>query len=809
MEISTIIPPTESRTVIITTKFDEKLKQKRKRRKTIIAAGFAVVRRIDNSEFKKSKMDKRTFGGIVLSNGLTALLISDPTTPKSSAALSVFVGSWQDPIEAQGLAHFLEHMLFMGTKKYPDVNEYSDYNQQHGGNRNAFTTDEQTVYFFDVNKNAFPEMLDRFAQFFVSPLLTKKWYDKEMEAVNSEYLNAKSNDVWKQIFILKNSSNPKFPYSRLNVGTLDILKRENIGDLLNNFYQKYYTSKNMKLVIIELEQLTVKLFSEIPTGLPQDEFLNFTGELPFLNTHLQRQILILPNKEFHQMTVYWVLPSMLKEYQSEPLTFIDYLMTYDCDGCLFVFYTNSAELKGVSQWREFWLMMQKTAMLAHTFRERRRSIDESADLAFDLQQKPMTLVLKNPEQYIYDESKFLRLLNMCSPDNMQLHVASSSFQRLNLTWNTEPWLGAKFINEKIPPLLAQRWKYLRFDSNNNTYGLSFFLLHNPYFDQIQKIIDTNVIISTVNVTYWPLPILNNYGLVVWHQLDTEFLLPKTLFFTRFSSNLIPDNPELQMFLNVYSELLKESLKIEKYYAGLLGSTFIVNTNDNGMTLEAMTWNRTRELRRVFIDSIVQIEIFGHGDMNSTTLKDYAQTLVMKAIYDQGYQLALIQSAVLKTAVQLRIPNDAEGDERIELFLRDYYHKFIQQKSEQQFQQEKQTLIQLKRAPFLTMAARAAANWQQIYSQNLDFDRTDKEVAAIENATLIAFRQFYEQFLLSNQNRSKLAIQLFSQNYSRTSLPDASGYAKATVILKDEDAHQQRQNWTKWQFVPKYPIQNFE
>lgn len=45
---------------------------------------------------------------------------------KSSAALSMAVGSFRDPTTAQGLAHYLEHMLFMGTAKYPDENDYSN-----------------------------------------------------------------------------------------------------------------------------------------------------------------------------------------------------------------------------------------------------------------------------------------------------------------------------------------------------------------------------------------------------------------------------------------------------------------------------------------------------------------------------------------------------------------------------------------------------------------------------------------------------------------------------------------------------------
>lgn len=57
---------------------------------------------------------------------MECVLIHDIDAMKSSAALSMAVGSFRDPTTAQGLAHYLEHMLFMGTAKYPDENDYSN-----------------------------------------------------------------------------------------------------------------------------------------------------------------------------------------------------------------------------------------------------------------------------------------------------------------------------------------------------------------------------------------------------------------------------------------------------------------------------------------------------------------------------------------------------------------------------------------------------------------------------------------------------------------------------------------------------------
>jgi predicted Zn-dependent peptidase len=74
----------------------------------------------------KSISDKRIYKPLSLKNDLQCLIISDKDALKSGAALSVGVGSFLDPFEAQGIAHYLEHMLFMGTAKYPEENEYSN-----------------------------------------------------------------------------------------------------------------------------------------------------------------------------------------------------------------------------------------------------------------------------------------------------------------------------------------------------------------------------------------------------------------------------------------------------------------------------------------------------------------------------------------------------------------------------------------------------------------------------------------------------------------------------------------------------------
>lgn len=65
-----------------------------------------------------------------------------------------------DPDELPGLAHFCEHMLFLGTEKYPDENKYSQFLAQYAGRSNAFTSSDHTDYYFDVAPDRLRETLD-------------------------------------------------------------------------------------------------------------------------------------------------------------------------------------------------------------------------------------------------------------------------------------------------------------------------------------------------------------------------------------------------------------------------------------------------------------------------------------------------------------------------------------------------------------------------------------------------------------------------------------------------------------------------
>lgn len=175
-------------------------------------------------EVIKSPSDKREYRHLELDNKMQVMLVSDAEADKSAASLDVRVGCSLDPKPLYGTAHFLEHMLFMGTEKYPSENEYTEFIKNNGGGDNAYTSLTDTNYYFDISNEAFAEALDRFSQFFKKPLLGESSTEREMKAVDSEYNQSLQSDAWRFFSLMQDNANPDSLLHRFNCGNLESLK---------------------------------------------------------------------------------------------------------------------------------------------------------------------------------------------------------------------------------------------------------------------------------------------------------------------------------------------------------------------------------------------------------------------------------------------------------------------------------------------------------------------------------------------------------------------------------------------------------
>ena len=140
-------------------------------------------------------------------------------------------GSLNDPKGYGGLAHFCEHMLFLGTEKFPEENHYSKFIKTHGGSKNAGTAEDYTNFYFDIKNEAFPEALDIFSQFFKQPLFSEDCADREMKAVDSEFKKDLSNETRRKWQIEKTELACKTgPLNGFACGNFDSLNQPDIRE---------------------------------------------------------------------------------------------------------------------------------------------------------------------------------------------------------------------------------------------------------------------------------------------------------------------------------------------------------------------------------------------------------------------------------------------------------------------------------------------------------------------------------------------------------------------------------------------------
>ncbi|MFK7733184.1 MAG: insulinase family protein, partial [Pseudomonadales bacterium] len=288
----------------------------------------------------QSPNDTNRYRLLTLENDLQVLLISDPSSPKAAASLDVKVGSGDNPPGRGGLAHFLEHMLFLGTDKYPDAAEYEEYVTEHGGTRNAYTSFEHTNYFFDIDAEYLPEALDRFAQFFIAPRFDAEYVEREKNAVQAEYQMGLKSDARRGLDVLQEVMNPEHPYSQFSVGSLESLAdrpQASVRDDLLSFYEKHYSANAMRLVVLgseslnDLEKLVRPMFSVIPNR----EYQPADIEAPlFADGALPMLVQIEPQATLRQLQVSFPINDYRGDYHVKPVGYLGNLVGHEGEGSL-------------------------------------------------------------------------------------------------------------------------------------------------------------------------------------------------------------------------------------------------------------------------------------------------------------------------------------------------------------------------------------------------------------------------------------------------------------------------------------------
>ncbi|KAL3934037.1 MAG: hypothetical protein SGPRY_000014, partial [Prymnesium sp.] len=327
--------------------------------------------------FRKPDLDKRDYRWLRLPNKLEVVLISDPHADKAratclmhashaAAAMDVNVGYASDPDAQPGLAHFLEHMLFLGTEKYPDEGYYQAFLQERGGSSNAYTDFEHTNFFFDVLHPHLQQALDIFAQFFLCPMFTESMTAREINAVDSENSKNLQNDAWRMQQLYRWASNREHPFHKFGTGNLKTLKDVPAGfvsgkfeiqpdglvafsltpeytpavtlrEALFAFHHEHYSANAMRLAVLgregldTLQQWVEHLFTAVPN---RDRPLPTWGVEAYPDSHLRRQFKVVPVRDSRTLTVAWPLPPLRPLYRSKPHRYLSHLLGHESGGSL-------------------------------------------------------------------------------------------------------------------------------------------------------------------------------------------------------------------------------------------------------------------------------------------------------------------------------------------------------------------------------------------------------------------------------------------------------------------------------------------
>ena len=482
---------------------------------------MAPVDRITES-LETSSLDDRSYRVIRLPNKLEALLVHDPETDKASASVNVNVGSFSDADDMPGMAHAVEHLLFMGTEKYPVENDYNQYLTAHSGYSNAYTSSTETNYYFEVaasseksptqkatNGESKPTTngtvmngtshgplhgaLDRFAQFFIAPLFLSSTLDRELRAVDSENKKNLQSDNWRMVQLDKSLSSSKHPYHHFSTGNLETLRDEprkrgvDIRKEFIDFHSRNYSANRMKLVVLgresldELEEWVAEMFAGVRNkDLPKNRW---DGPQPYSEKEYLTQVFAKPVMDSRSLEIYFPYEDEEHMYDTQPGRYIGHLIGHEGPGSILAYIKAKGWANGLSAGAH--PVCPGSAFFVISIRLTEEGLEKYQEIVKVVFEYIALLKEEPPQQWIVDEMKGMAEVDF----RFKQKSPASSFTSNTSSVMQKPlpreWLlsGQSLIRKFDGGAISKALTYLRADN----YRLTVISQHFPGdWDQKEK-----------------------------------------------------------------------------------------------------------------------------------------------------------------------------------------------------------------------------------------------------------------------------------------------------------------------------------
>ena len=184
-----------------------------------------------------------------LNNGLKILVREDHRAPVAVSMLWYHVGSADEPGGLTGVSHVLEHLMFKGTKKYP-LGVFSRIIASHGGQENAFTSNDYTAYYEKIAAHDLDLSFELEADRMQHLLLLPEEFAKEIKVIQEERRMRTDNNPQSLTFErFLATAHLSAPYHHPVIGWMSDLKRMSAADA-KSWYQRFYAPNNATLVVV-------------------------------------------------------------------------------------------------------------------------------------------------------------------------------------------------------------------------------------------------------------------------------------------------------------------------------------------------------------------------------------------------------------------------------------------------------------------------------------------------------------------------------------------------------------------------------
>jgi zinc protease len=231
-------------------------------------AGFLLYALVASAPASAGVFNPQTF---TLKNGMQVVVVENHRAPVVSHMMWYKVGSADEAPGKSGIAHFFEHLMFKGTKKFPG-NTFSTRVARNGGRENAFTSHDYTAYYQSIAVDRLPMVMEMEADRMRGLVLSDKDIEPERLVVLEERRERTENNP---AALLGEHINAALylnhPYQRPIIGWPDEIKALSRKDLLA-FYRYWYAPNNAVLIVAgditaeQLRPLAEKYYGAIPRG---------------------------------------------------------------------------------------------------------------------------------------------------------------------------------------------------------------------------------------------------------------------------------------------------------------------------------------------------------------------------------------------------------------------------------------------------------------------------------------------------------------------------------------------------------------